>query len=295
MVVPHVVIMISPKNKPMQLHAEMLIRSIVQLGHCKKLHISLVIPEMQIPDLNNNFLLSDKIDIVSYRPAYGASRSWNHSPRWFVEPKSELYLAIDSDAIVCKDINPLLQICMNNNSLSAVEAVSCPFNKHSLETWESIYRTAGIALPDTLYMYRDFNHNIWNNYETDSVGPFYPNCGVVALPSIYLAEMQRAVKVATNVVCEIVPNNPFIPQIVVSLAASLSQIPITPLDTKYNCLEIFDRFNKDVVIYHYNITRDSIVNKKDMRSTHNNVLKRIFSSINLNNKSELNYFGVSNL
>lgn len=291
MVVPHIVIMISPRNRPMQLHAEMLIRSIVQFGRCKKLYVSLVIPESQIPELYNKFLISENIEVVTYRPAYEASRSWNNSPRWFIEPKSELYLAIDSDAIVCQDINPLLQICMDNNSLSAVEAVSSPFQKDAYAIWDSIYRTAGIALPDILYMYREHNQNIWNTSANDSVGPFYPNCGVIALPSVYLAEMKRAVKTATSVVCEIVPNNYFIPQIVVSLATSLANIPVTPLDAKFNCLEIFDAIHRDVVIYHYNTTRDSINDEKDMISTHNMVLRRIFSNINQNEKIQSTILG----
>lgn len=275
MVTPHIVIMISPKNTPMQLHAEMLIKSLSIFGNCKKFYTSIVVPDCEKGYLNDYFLNKPNVEIVYYVPTYKSKSLWSHSPRWFVEPKTDLYLAIDSDAIVCKDLNSFLLECINSNALSAVQALAPPFKKNAYETWDKIYNLAGLNLPSDLYMYRCYKQNIWSSKAKDCVGPFYPNCGVISLPSKYLPLMQSAVKEATKVVCEVEPNNYFVPQIVISLALSLSKIPINILSPKYNSWESFDPFD-DSVIYHYGITRSSIKSKKDFKYISNKKLQKLF-------------------
>lgn len=278
MVVPHIVIMISPKNASMQLHAEMLVKSLSIFGNCKDFYASIVVPDCEKFYLNDYFLNNPNIELVSYVPRFGNQLPWSHSPRWFIEPKTELYLAIDSDALVCKDITSFLIDCVNSNALSAVQGLGVPFKKNAYETWEKIYNLAGLKLPNNLYMYRYFKQDIWASETNDCVSPFYPNCGVIALPSKHLALMQSAIKEATKVVCEVEPNNYFIPQIVISLALSLSEIPINVLPPKYNSWEHFDPFD-DAVIYHYSTTRNTIKSKKDFKDISNIKLRKLFLDI----------------
>lgn len=278
MVVPHVVIMISPKNASMQIHAEILMQSLSLFGNCKDFYASIVVPDCEKIYLNDYFLNNPNIELVSYVPTNSNQLPWSHSPRWFIEPKTELYLAIDSDALICKDLSSFLVDCVNSNALSAVQGLRSPFKKNAYETWEKIYNLAGLKLPSNLYMYRYFKQDIWASDTNDCVGPFYPNCGVIALPSKQLALMQSAVKEATKVVCEVEPNNNFIPQIVISLALSLSEISVNVLPPIYNSWENFDSFD-DAVIYHYSTSRNAIKSKKDFKDISNVKLRKLFLEI----------------
>jgi hypothetical protein len=274
MVTPHVVIMMSPKNKPMILHAELLLNSLILQGNCKEFYISFVVPETEVLEFPKKFLLKPNVDIVTYTPT-NCKTSWSHSPRWFVNAKSDLYLAIDSDAIICRDLNAFLYECVHADALSAVQAILCPFDENAYETWKKIYKNAGLDLPDILYMYRYRKQNIWDSLKHDCVGPFYPNCGVIALPSNYLQSMQLAIIEATKIVLEVVPNNYFIPQIVIALALSLSKIPVNILSPQFNATELFDSFD-DAIIYHYNTSRDSITRKIDFNFIKNKNLQKLF-------------------
>lgn len=251
-IVPHISILLDPK-KDHEKYAELLLKSIIKNGNCNNFICTIVIPKET--KLNNKYLL-EKCNYLAYKTSDGLP--WKNSPRFSPTPQSNLFVGIDFDVIALKDINDLFANCLNDSCFSAVQAVDPPF-ENSFETWSKLYRLAGMDLPNSLFVYRAYKEKIWTDCDFKNLfSPFYPNCGVVLLPSNLLCELKRSLGEASKITEEVCGDNCYFAQICLALALDMSKTPKKILETKYNHLESFDgKPDSKTVFFHFNKSRDN--------------------------------------
>src|SRR5260221_478162 len=106
-------------------------------------------------------------------------------------------------------------------------------------------------LPQTLYRYRNFRHDLLENPD-DSLCPFYVNHGVLAMPSSYISPMRDAVRFVLPLINSQLYDNYFIAQIATAIATDVAKLPRRPLPVKYNTKAgAGDFWTEETVFLHY--------------------------------------------
>jgi len=262
--IPHLVIMLSPKKPNMQINAKFCIESIRRFSGFENFYTTLVVPDHEKDHLDSWFY-KKKCEVYAYKYNNNFHCPWNFGPRWYIEPKSEFYLALDAD-VICLNTIASIQKLIKNKSFNAVSAVSCPFDLNPFDMWRKLFEAAGLIFPNKTYSYRE-KRSI-KNKSIDDYSPFYPNCGVLLLNSCLLKDIKKACPEIVKIVDRFCRKNYYFPQIVSSLLIYYCNFEINELESNWNSLETFDNHSPEVIFYHHN--RFSIFEK--IKNAHNSNL-----------------------
>lgn len=223
----------------MELHAETLIRSIKRNGRCPDSFFTIM--THQPNGIKNSYL--KKHQIVGYKVNPNLKFPWSACARWHITPEEDLVIGLDSDVVVLRDLNPLLEQMQTERGISGT--IVCDDN-FKINDWNRLFKLASLDYPQ-------------NSYRTTrgQTCPFYVNNGVLALSSEYLKDMRQATKTMIDLVNANYYNDFFITQRATTLAAYACKIPLNSMPQEFNHLErCCGQPNKDTYFFHYNVSRD---------------------------------------
>lgn len=199
----------------------------------------------------NNDYLNNNAEILYCEMSHSL-----HPPiRWFVEPKSETCVLVDSDVLVCSPIQ-----VPDPSMFHGVIAHKSPCNS---EQWFSLYKNFDLNL--------ELNYR--SNYQNQSC-PYYVNFGVLFVPKDSLLPIGNYLKENMNEIWKVLNriggDTYYVSQIVLSMALSKLNIKVNALPLRYNYPDTptYDRSHKDemenAIFYHYLSLKYKIYNNETL-------------------------------
>lgn len=251
----HYISMISD-NPSMVFGLELMMRTVKKFSGDRPITFSVVVNGNSREPVLRPLILTKRSfhnDYISkYADVYDCPYHWTlHAPcRWFVEPKGETCVFIDTDIIACRDLTPLYDLDKNT-----VYGVPAHFNPINADQWASI----GMSSEEM---------------------KFYFNFGMVVVPSKY-------VKSVGETMMDKVPDfmklfrevEYFAAQI--ALSHTLKEIGVTRLSLpkQFNWLDLHPYPNnpKEILFMHYVLNRKHVTDKYAACSLHGNEYAKMIS------------------
>lgn len=233
----HFVIIISA-NKKMELQAEVLIRSIKTTGRCPDSFFTIFTHEIE--KITNVYIKNH--ELINYNQNVFLKYPWSVCPRWDVSSAADLIIGLDSDVVVLKDLNPLLEQLHNKKGMFGT---ICCNDNFSIANWKELFDLASIEFPQKTYMTANRQNC-----------PYYINNGVVALSSEYLFDIKRSLKKMIDLVNIKWHHDYWITQRANTLAAYDCNVPLNIMPKEFNHLEsCYGEATDDTYFFHYNASK----------------------------------------
>jgi lipopolysaccharide biosynthesis glycosyltransferase len=221
---------------------EHMMRTVKRYSGDRKITFSVIIngnsmsPVTDAPKLTKrNFFHNSYID--THAEVYDCPQHWTlHTPcRWFIEPKMDQCVFIDTDVITCSDLTPLYNL--TPDTVHGVPALVNPLTEHQ---WNQI----GMNKEDIKY---------------------YFNFGMIVVPSKHIktigTELVKAVPLITNMF-----ENAKYHAGQISLSYILKKLNIkrNNLSKQFNWLDSYEAPSsfRDVLFMHYTLKRELVPTKK---------------------------------
>lgn len=188
-----------------------------------------------ITNVDRGFVLSsyinNKADVVIETTDYR-----NHPPsRWHIEPKSDVCLFLDYDICVKSDINQMLDLCKETESLCGVLA----YKKNTLKIKES-FQACNVEYLE--------NNTTWIDKKPI---PTYYNYGVLAVPKLWLKNISKVIDfniTKLNMLANKLNDNELrqhVGQIALATVIKQLNVPVTNLPLRFNYPDNFVELSEE--------------------------------------------------
>jgi len=285
---PHFVILIN-NDERMQFEATLLVSSLETLGGIKEYYCTIVVPEGFKSSSEFKKFIEKRGEIKTYKEAVG-SKPYLYSPRWEVEPKSEIFVPIDSDIIVLKNIEQLF--LAPSEKIKGVIGLESPFlNGLNKTVWEHIFKLFKIETEEKRWTkYRVFDKksiHYLKLFDKESLVdestscPFYFNHGLL-ITSKSIAKKINSIKndITNDLIKMGFEKSYWLNQIVTTICIEKEKIDCEEIDDKFNSIK---KLTEDTHLYHYcssinkfesikDIKKDNVAIEKQLDIIYENIL-----------------------
>lgn len=262
-------------NKKMIFMSKILIESAKQMNA----HFTILVEEFEYEKALNYF--KNIAEVLSYAKNPEFASPWVATPKWFVEPKGDILLGLDSDTLVW---NPSIllkyaEIAYQENTIYGTIAHKNPFKEGE---WEKLFS-----------QYKMKDNFIYNFHETGLPSPYYINNGAVLMPADLLLEFRIYLKKWLLELNKNYHNLFFISQVATTFAIKESGLPAKTHPKTFNYLETGDLSNiendiENIAIFHYNESKNHILNLSEIKlNLLRNKLMEIQDKLNINRTIKL--------
>lgn len=274
---PHFAMLISA-NRRMEFQAELFIRSLEFYGQVTDYFFDLFILEGET--ISSEYLRA-KTNIVHYKSAlpYGYTNPWTITPRWDMEPKSDLCIHVDADILIVSNLQKLFDYCKEPGLYGCI-ANTPPF---SLSKWKAALAMFGLALPERMYLYKQCCGNFQAPKET-SVCPFYPNNGFLVTHAKYVPRIREEFKRVLATLNDRYRENVYHPQFSLAIALQILQVPTHVLPNSFNYVTTFNYKTPLIyedIVYHYDWNATCLGDLQDNPLVYKAVRKLFKQSVKL--------------
>lgn len=238
----HFVVTISA-NKRMEKQAEVLIRSIKKNGRCPDSFFTIFTHD-KLEKISNHYIKNSGCEIIKYEQNKNLKYPWSVCARWNVVPKADLIIGLDSDVVVLRDLNPLIEELQSKGGMSGT--IGDGFVNFSINDWKELFDLASLEYPKKTYRTPRGKQGC----------PYYINNGVLSLSSEHLIDIRRSTKKMIELINTKYYDDFYITQRANTLAAYACNIPLNVMSKEFNHLEKFyGKPNKNTYFFHYNISK----------------------------------------